>query len=107
MTRAENTCVCSPIGRGAQTFRIREPDKVFRVIQVLSPDYQLYINARAVWACDACGTYFAWLRIPFKDLEEIVVRSESTDWQNWQWNKLVKIAEECRWQGPVDAPFVD
>ena len=107
MAVAGNTCVCTPIGRGVQTFRIRQPDILFRVVQVLSADREHFLNAREVWACRVCGTYFAWMQIPFKDFEDILVRCESAEWPEWKWETLVEIATECRWRGPgVDEKYV-
>jgi hypothetical protein len=39
------------------------------------------------------------MRIPYKDIEEILVRVESPDWQNWDWEALANVADGCRWRG--------
>ena len=94
-----DSCQCSAVGRGVQTFRIRHPERLFDVIADLGSDYPHLLDAHRVWACRFCGQRFAWMRIPFKDLEEILVRANSPDWQSWDWPALVDIASGCRWRG--------
>ena len=53
------------------------------------------------------GQHFAWLRIFYKDHEEIIVRAPTSDWWNWDWEALAAIADACRWRGPGrDAKYV-
>jgi hypothetical protein len=96
----DNSCQCGAIGRGVQTFRIRQPERLFEVEAEVGSDPAHSLDARAVWVCRSCGQRFAWMRIPFKDHEEILVRVESQDWQSWDWVALARIAESCRWSGP-------
>jgi hypothetical protein len=37
--------------------------------------------------------------IPYKDEEQIIVRTKSSDWKNWDWNELASIADSVRWSG--------
>lgn len=102
-----SSCQCSAVGRGVQTFRIRHPRHLFDVVVDVGSAHELYMDARAVWACRDCGQRFAWMRILYKDHEEILVRAGSADWQNWNWPALADIADSCRWRGPeVDERYV-
>ena len=47
-----------------------------------------------------CGQLFAYMRIPYKDEEEIIVRAHDSNWNDWDWNELANIADSVRWQGP-------
>jgi dihydrofolate reductase len=101
------SCPCRAVGRGVQTFRIRDPESLFDVVADVGSDRAHFMDARAVWACRTCGQRFAWMRIPYKDHEEILVRAESSDWQNWDWIALAEIADSCRWRGPdLDERYV-
>lgn len=93
-------CRCAAIKRGVQTFRIGKPAIDFEYLQQLPGIPEQWISARAVWACRHCGQFFAWMRIPYKDEEEIIVRTDSNDPQSWDWASLARIADECRWRGP-------
>jgi len=47
------------------------------------------------------------MRIPYKDVEEILVRVESPDWESWDWAALADVADSCRWRGPeLDERYV-
>ena len=93
-------CHCSAVGLGVQTFRIRDPRRLFELVADIGSDYAHFMDAREVWACRNCGQKFAWMRIPYKDFEEILVRGQSPDWETWDWPALVNIADDCRWRGP-------
>lgn len=100
-------CPCSAIGQGVQTFRIHRPSVWFKRVAELSPAPQLWLSARSVWTCLYCGQFFAWMRIPYKDEEEIIVRAETNDYANWDWAKLSKAADDCRWRGPgLDVRYI-
>lgn len=103
----ETPCKCAAIGRGVQTFRIRDPEATFRIVAPVGGDPEQMIGARAVWACRACGEFFAWMRLPYKDDEEILVRAPDADLDQWDWAVLAEVADTCRWRGPqVDVRFV-
>ena len=70
-------------------------------------DHGHFLDARAVWACRLCGQMFAWMRIVYKDHEEILVRAQSPGWQSWDWAVLAEVADSCRWRGPeLDERYV-
>jgi hypothetical protein len=103
----ETSCQCSAIGRGVQTFRIRDPQRFFDVVADAGSDHAHFLDARIVWACRLCGQKFACMRISYKDIEEILVRVESPGWQSWDWETLANVADGCRWRGPErDARYV-
>ena len=103
----EGSCQCSAAGRGVQTFRIRHPRRLFDVVAEVGSDHAHFLDARAVWECRRCGNRFAWMRIFYKDHEEILVRTESPDWQSWDWAALVDVADACGWRGPeLDERYV-
>ena len=102
-------CDCAAIGLGVQLFRIREPARRFETIATLGPLPSEMIGGRWVWKCRSCGALFALLRIPFRDEEDILVRSRSNsdDWTSWDWKRLAELAEQSRWQGPaLDKSYV-
>ena len=86
-------------------FRIRHPRRLFDVVTDVGSDHVQFLDARAVWACRHCGQKFAWMRIPYKDHEEILVRAVSSDWQTWDWAALAK--EEVDGQGEAKYQFGD
>lgn len=103
----ESSCQCSAVGRGVQTFRIRRPRRLFGVVADLGSDHARFLDARAVWECRGCGQMFAWMRLPYKDHEEILVRAPSPDWRTWDWAALAEVADTCRWRGPeLDERYV-
>ena len=103
----ENSCQCSAVGRGVQVFRIRHPEHFFEVVADVGSDCGHFLDARGVWACRLCGQRFAWMRIPFKDEEEILVRADSQNWQDWNWEALAETAGQCRWRGEkIDKRYV-
>lgn len=103
----ESQCRCNAIGDGVQTFRLRHPGDLFDVGVTLDGIAKEMVDARAVWTCRDCGQHFAWLRIFYKDHEEIIVRAPTSDWWNWDWEALAAIADACRWRGPGrDAKYV-
>jgi hypothetical protein len=93
-------CKCNKIGVGVQLFRIRNPESSFEIVEELNPDYSKFIGARSIWRCKECGDLFAYLKIPFKDEEEIIVRAKSDDPTTWDWAELVDLAGKVRWRGP-------
>lgn len=97
-------CICDAIGPGVQTFRIRKPLTYFECVEQLPGIPELWLSARAIWACRRCGRRFAWMRIPYKDEEEIIVRPGSNDSERWDWRSLAQIADGCRWRGPTTDP---
>ena len=96
----KGSCECNAVGRGVQTFRIRHPRRLFKVVADAGSDPALFLDGRAVWACRLCGRMFAWLRICYKDHEEILVRADSSHWESWDWAALAEVADTCRWRGP-------
>jgi len=101
------SCKCSAISTGVQTFRIRDISADFEKVADLKPDLANSLDRRSVWACRGCGQHFACIEVPFKDAEEFLIRMNSPDWQAWNWSALPAIAEGCRWRGPqLDARFV-
>jgi hypothetical protein len=93
-------CDCIVIGRGVQVFRIRDPAKHFDKVADVGALPEAFLEDRQVWKCRGCGELFAWMRIPFKDTEEIIVRARSSDWHQWRWAELAEVAGQCRWRGP-------
>lgn len=79
--------------------RIRFPRIKFRVIERLAPLLERQIDSRQVWACRKCGQLFAVVRLPLKDLEEIVVRPGSQDSSGWDWEEIAAVAAGVRWRG--------
>ena len=103
----EAACRCRALGPGVQTFRIRHPLRLFRVVADLGPDRDRFIDARAAWECRTCGQPFAWLRVFYKDHEEILVRAQVKSWQMWDWASIAEVADRCRWRGPeLDQRYV-
>ena len=103
----DGQCRCNAIGPGVQTFRLRNSADLFDVVVTLDGIANEIVDSRAVWACRDCGQHFAWLRIFYKDHEEIIVRAPTSDWRNWDWEALAAIADACRWRGPGrDAKYV-
>jgi hypothetical protein len=100
------SCRCDKIGAGVQTFRIRWARLKFRVVERLPPLREELIESRAIWACRRCGRMFAVVRIPFKDLEEILVRPTFQAASDWDWNAIASTAESVRWRGPAYEPRV-
>ena len=101
------SCKCSAIGIGVQTFRIRDISAHFEKVADLKPDLANYLDSRSIWTCRSCGQFFACIQVPFKDAEEFLIPMSSPDWQAWNWSLLPEIAEKCRWRGPqLDARFV-
>ena len=99
-------CRCVKIGSGVQTFRIRWARFKFRVVQRLPPIRESLIESREIWSCRRCGRLFAIVRVPFKDLEEILVRPTTQVPSEWDWNSIAAAAESVRWRGPGDEPRV-
>jgi hypothetical protein len=95
-------CDCAAIGLGVQLFRIRDPGSRFEALADLGALPAATIGGRWVWRCRGCGALYALLRLPFKDEEDILVRSRSSadDWGSWDWQHLAELAEQSRWQGP-------
>jgi hypothetical protein len=70
------------------------------VVADAGSDTEHFLESRTVWQCKGCGTFFACLRIPYKDVEEILVKASTDDWSSWDWVALAKVADRCRWRGP-------
>ena len=94
-----STCKCNQIDVGTQVFRIRNPKTHFDIVEEFESDYSQHIAARAVWRCKECGDLFAFLKIPFKDEEEIIVRVQNYNPESWDWSELADIAASVRWRG--------
>jgi hypothetical protein len=100
-------CKSDRIGNGVQLFRIRDPQSIFDVVEELEPDHTIFIAARAVWRCKFCGDLFAYLKIPYKDEEEIIVRAKNDKPATWDRSELVHLAGSVRWRGSrVDKRWV-
>ena len=93
-------CKCEQLKNGVQIFRIRTPNEHFVEIEDVGSDYSNYIESRKIWRCKHCGNLFAYLKIPYKDMEEIIVRAPKEEPNNWDWKKLADVADTCRWRGP-------
>jgi hypothetical protein len=93
-------CISDRISVGAQLFRIRDPESLFDIVEELEPDHSKYISTRAIWICKHCGDLFAYLKIPYKDEEEIIVRALNDNPATWDWSELVDLAGTVRWRGP-------
>jgi hypothetical protein len=39
------------------------------------------------------------MRIAYKDEEEIIVRAETDDYEDWDWEELAEAGDNCRWRG--------
>jgi hypothetical protein len=73
---------------------------LFDIIEELDPDHSNHIAARSVWRCKQCGDLFAYLKIPQKDEEEIILRVSNGNPQTWDWSELANLAGSVRWRGP-------
>lgn len=93
-------CECEKLNKGAQLFRIRMPSFKFEELHDLGPDYEMFLASRKVWQCKKCGQLFAFMRIPYKDEEDILVRANEADWNSWNWKELADVASSVRWRGP-------
>lgn len=88
------------IGRGVQLFRVMSPSQHFEEITELPALTKYYIGRRRVWKAKSEEAWYALLTIPYKDEEEILVRAPDSNWSEWDWENLAKIADGCRWRGP-------
>ena len=84
---------------GVQLFRIRNPKNYFEEIAVLGPLPEAMIGERRIWKLKDENVFYALLEIPYKDVEKILVKAPSADWNKWNWEDLASIADGCRWRG--------
>jgi len=99
--------IVAAIGDGVQLFRVRNPDKYFLKQIDLPGIPEFWIDRRQVWKIKDSDFWYALLGIPFKDIEDILVRAPDSDWQRWDWKSLADIASGCRWRGPeLDSRYV-
>jgi hypothetical protein len=99
--------IAATIGDGAQLFRVRKPDKYFLEHNDLPGIPELWIDRRRVWQIKDSDFWYALLSIPFKNIEDILVRAPDSDWQSWDWKNLADIASGCRWRGSdLDSRYV-
>ena len=95
------------IGEGIQTFRIRDFDRYFSVVEDLGPDYANYLESRKIVTLDDEDILYALVRVPYKDVEEFVIRI-TTDIDSIDWKEIAKRTEECRWRGPeLDLRYIN
>jgi len=95
-----NEKLSEAIGKGVQLFRIRKPMRHFEELADLGSMSDVMIAGRKVWRLKGSKIHFALLSIPYKDVEDILVRADSPDWSEWNWKALAEIADGCRWRGP-------
>ena len=92
-------CHCHKIGKGVQLFRVKDPENSLIQLEDLGPDYEKHLGSRQIWACKSCNTLYAYIEVPFKDIEKFIIRPDSQNKTNWNWEHFGNIAESCRWKG--------
>ena len=96
------------IGKGVQTFRIRNFNQHFEEVKDFGPNCLHYLDARKIVKLKTEGKYYALVRIPFKDVEEFIVQLENENFDDIDWEKIGDIAEHCRWKGPkLDKRYIN
>jgi hypothetical protein len=85
------------IGIGVQIFRIRNFDQHFSVVEDLGPDYPNFLESRKIVKLIDESVLYALVRVPYKDIEEFVIRIADAESINWK--EIVDKTEKCRWRG--------
>ena len=94
------------IGIGVQTFRIRDFNQNFSVVEDLGPDYPNYLAFRKIVKLVDEDVLYAWVGVPYKDIEEFVIRI--ADIVSINWKEIADTTEKCRWRGPqLDARYIN
>jgi hypothetical protein len=96
------------IGIGIQTFRIKNFWGLFSLVEDLGPDYEKYLESRKIVKLNDEDEYYALVQIPYKDIEEFVIRIDKTILSIIDWNNIAEISSKCRWRGPkIDKRFIN
>jgi len=95
------------IGDGVQTFRIRNFDQHFSIVEDLGPDYANFLESRKIVNLIDEDILYALVRVPYKDIEEFLIRI-STDIKSINWKEIADRVERCRWRGPqLDQRYIN
>lgn len=95
------------IGDGIQTFRIRNFEQHFSIVDDLGPDYANYLESRKIVKLIDEDILYALVRVPYKDIEEFVIRI-TTDINSIDWKEIADRTEKCRWRGPeLDQRYIN
>lgn len=93
-------CICKAVGRGAQTFRIRNLAEHFETVAELGELAGQMIKDRKRLSCRHCAQGFVLMQILFdRGEEEIIVKVEKNSQNEVDWKELADLASNCRWRG--------
>ncbi len=94
------------IGMGVGTFRIRDFDKHFSVLEDLGPDYPNFLESRKIVKLIEEDVLYALVQVPYKSMEEFVIRI--TDPKAIDWKEIVEKTKNCTWRGPqLDPRYIN
>jgi hypothetical protein len=95
------------IGDGVQTFRIRNFDQHFSIVEDFGPDYADYLESGKIVKLIDEDILYALVRVPYKDMEELMIRI-TTDINSINWREIADKTEYCRWRGPeLDQRYIN
>ncbi len=95
------------IGDGIQTFRIRNFDQHFSLIEDLGPDRANWLESRKILKLNDEDVYYALVEVFYKDFEEFVVKI-TIDITSINWKEIADRTKNYRWRGPqLDARYIN
>ena len=95
------------IGDGVQTFRIRDFDQHFSIVEDLGPDHKNHLASRKLVTLVGENLLYVLVEIFYKDLEEFVIRIND-DVSKINWKEMARKAEQYRWRGPsLDSRYIN
>ena len=101
------TSLSKAIGDGIQTFRIRNFDQHFSVVEDLGPDRANWVKSRKIVKLNGEDIFYALVEVYYKDYEEFVVRI-TTDLESINWKDIADRTEKYRWRGPgLDSRYIN
>ncbi len=88
------------IGKGIQTFRIKNFNNLFTVVEDLGPDFPNYLNERKVVKLISENKYYALVEVPYKDIVQFIVQLNDNELNVIDWKLIAKSTERLLWRGP-------
>ena len=95
------------IGDGVQTFRIRDFDQHFSLVEDLGPDKKNFLMSRKIVKLVDEDLLYLLVEVPHKDVDEFVVRL-TEDISKINWRELARSTAKYQWRGPdLDPRYIN
>lgn len=96
------------IGKGTQTFRIRDFKKQFSEINNLGSDRKNFLKSRKIVNLTAENKLYVLVEVTYKDIEEFIIPIDDQNITDIDWAEIVKKTSSLRWRGsPIEDKYIN